>query len=91
MEEEDETAMMLEGETVGRMREGQKHSDYNYQLDSMMTCPCEKPSFPYSALPPSLFLSLSFSLPIYFQLVYVKPNTEQGIINYHVRLLLQRL
>lgn len=55
--EGDETAMMLRTETEGRVGEGQRHCDYNYQLDAMMTCPCEKN-------PPSLTprLPLSFSL-----------------------------
>lgn len=61
--EQDETAMMLGRDTEEGMREGQRHSDYNYQLDSIMTCPCEKPSFPHCRPPPSLCLSLSFSLP----------------------------
>lgn len=62
LEKDIETAMILERETQTRMREGQRRDDYNYQLDSMMTCPCEKPFFPHS-LTRSFFFSLSFSLP----------------------------
>lgn len=50
----------IEREIEGRMREGQRHGHYNYQLDAMMTCPCEKPSLPHFSLPPlTLFLSVS--------------------------------
>lgn len=60
LEEEDETVMMLRRETEGRMTEGRRHSDYNYQLDSMMTCSCENPpsltSLSLALFPPS-FLS----------------------------------
>ena len=36
LEEDNVTAMMLETETEGRMRERHGHCDYNYQLDSML-------------------------------------------------------
>lgn len=45
LEEDNETAMMLERGTDRNMRGGQRHDDYNYQLDSTMASPCEKSSF----------------------------------------------
>lgn len=82
----------------GEWERGKRHSEYNYQLASMMTCPCEKPSFPHSSLPPSLFLSFFLSGlwaqnvdAMALQLLHVKPDSQRAIVNYHARLLLQHL
>lgn len=64
---EDKAAMMLERErerdTEGRVSKGQGHSEYNYQLNSMMTCPCEKtPPFLATLWLAPCFFSLSCSV-----------------------------